>query len=155
GLAVVVCFAGWFLPVEWNPAVSGNWIYGQSLTFFSIFLAGLALQRIWDRFPGLRVAAIALAGIPIAILSYGFYHEFYGPSLRAARSYLDGGQVSTLKNTFKNQEIYRFFEQRPDHASTRVLMTPGARDRLWRTLTDYNWSAWQWHGLRLVNGQMR
>ena len=30
-----------------------------------------------------------------------------------------------------------------------------ARDRLWRSLTDYEFTAWAWHGLRLVNGHFR
>jgi hypothetical protein len=154
-LAVVVSFVAWFVPVRWDPVISGNWHYGQSITLFSILLAGVALQQLWEGFPRLRPAMLAVAGLQMVILAYGFYRDFYHPRLEQTQSYLNGTPVETLKNTFKNQEIYRYFEQRPDHSSTRVLMTLGARDRLWRTLTDYQWPAWGWHGLRLVNGQLR
>jgi hypothetical protein len=154
-MAVLVSFVAWFLPVGWNPVVSSNWLYGHPFTLFSIFLAGVALQRLWEKFPRIRLALVAVAAVQLAIVAYGFNRDFYNPRLDQARSYLNGAPVETLKNTFKNQEIYRYFEQRPDHSSTRVLMTLGARDRLWRTLTDYEWSNWQWHGLRLVNVHTR
>jgi hypothetical protein len=152
---VVVSFTACFLPVGWNIVVSNNWVYGYSFTLFSIFRAGVALQWLWERFPRLRPLMLIVAGVQMAILAYGFNRDFYEPGLRQARTYLRGGTVQTLKNTFKNREIYQYFVHRPDHSATRVLMTLGVRDRLWRTLTDYSWSAWQWHGLRLVNGQMR
>jgi hypothetical protein len=154
-LAVAACFIAWFLPVGWTPPLSGNWLYGQSFTLFSIFLAGLALQWLWDRLPRFRLLLLALCGLQLAILAYGFVRDFYDPRLEQARTYLSGGSVETLKNTMKNDEIYRYFEGRSDHSSTRVLMTLGARARLWRSLIDYDWAAWQWHGLRLVNGHSR
>jgi hypothetical protein len=154
-LAVVVSFVAGFLPVGWNIVVSNNWVYGYSLTLFSIFLAGVTLQRLWERLPRLHVLLLVVAGLQVAILAYGFNRDFYEPGLKTARSYLNGGTVETLKNTFKNREIYRYFERRPDHSSTRVLMIGKARDRLWRRMNDYTASAWQWHGLRLVNGQLR
>ena len=153
--AVVASFIGWFLPVRWNPVLSSNWLYGQAFTLFSIFLAGVALQLLWERLPRIRPLLLAVAAVQLTIVAYGFYQDFYNHRLERARSYLNGTPVETLKNTFKNQEIYRYFEQRPDHSSTRVLMTLGARDRLWRTLTDYQWTAWGWHGLRLVNVHTR
>lgn len=154
-LGALVSFIAWFLPASWIPALSGNWLYGQPLTLFSIFLAGFGLQRLWERFPRFRLGLIAIAGFQMAILAYGFYRDAYHPDLERARSYLRGDSVPTLKGTFKDQAVYRYFEQRPDHAATRVLMTEGARQRLWRTMTDYQWPAWAWHGLRLVNGQIR
>jgi hypothetical protein len=155
-IAALASFVAWFLPVAWIPAASGNWLYGQPLTLFSIFLAGFGLQRLWERFPRLRAVLVAVVGLQMAILAYGFYRDVYDPDLQRARSYLSGDAlVPTLKSTFKEQEIYRYFERRPDHSATRVLLTDGARERLWRTMTDYQWPAWGWHGLRLVNGQFR
>jgi hypothetical protein len=154
-VAVAASFVAWFLPVDWLAAVSGNWMYGQPLTLFSIFLAGSALHALWERFPRFRLGLLALVGLQMAILAYGFYRDVYDPGLERARSYLRGDRAPTLKSTFKDQEIYRYFEQRPDHAATRVLMTKGARDRIWRTMSDYQWPAWGWHGLRLANGQFR
>jgi hypothetical protein len=153
--AVVVSFVGWFLPVSWLSVLSGNYHFGQPLTLFAIILAGITLQKLWERRPGLRPGLVALAVIQVALVGWGFYDGYYRSGFRDATHYLDGSGAKTLRNTFKNQPIYRYFEQRPDHASTRVLMSNGANPRLFRTLSDYQWSAWAWHGLRLVNTHVR
>jgi hypothetical protein len=153
-LAVGASFLAWFMPVHWIPALSGNWFFGQPLTLFAIVLAGLTLQRLWERFPRYRWGWLALGAAQIGILVWGF-SGFYRDELQRAQDFSDGNQVPTLKNTFENHAIYRYFEQQPDRASTRVLMAPHARERLWRTMTDYAWPAWAWHGLRLVNGHFR
>jgi hypothetical protein len=153
--AVVVSFVAWFMPIEWFSVLSANYLFGQPLTLFAVLLAGVTLQKLWMRLPRLRPALVALAAVQVAIVGWGFYDGYYRHTLRDARSFLAGQDVKTLKNTFENQPIYRFFEARPDHGSTRVLMSPGATVRLFRTLTDYQWSAWAWHGLRMVNTHVR
>jgi hypothetical protein len=153
-LGLAAPFLAWFMPVHWIAALSGNWLFGQPLVLFAIVVAGVALNNLWERYPRYRLGLAALAVAQVAILLAGF-STLYRHDLQRASDYLAGKQVPTLKNTFKQEPIYRWFEQRPDHSTTRALMTPGARLRLWRTLTDYQWSAWAWHGLRLVNGQLR
>ena len=112
--ATVASFVAWFVPVSWIPALSGNWHYDQPFTLFAVLLAGLALHRLWERFPRWRLAVLAVGLAQMAVLSWGFY-DFYRPDLQRAQDRLDGKPAKTLKNTFSNQEIYRYFEQRPDH----------------------------------------
>jgi hypothetical protein len=153
-IAGAVACLGWFMPVHWIPALSGNWLFGQPFTLFAIVLAAVTLSRLWDAFPSYRPAIAAVGVAQSLILVVGFW-SYYHTDLRRSLDYLDGKNVPTLMNVFKQQDIYRFFESQPDHAGTRVLMTQSARVRLWRTLTDYTWTSWEMHGLRLVNGHLR
>lgn len=152
--ATAISLVAWFFPVRSVSVLTGNWYFGQSFTLFAVFLAGLTLQALWSRFPRYRRALLAVAGVQVAVLVWGFV-PLYRSDIQRAADYLHGKTVPSLKNTFKNRELYAYFEQRPDHASTRVYMAPLARDRLWRSLTDYEFIAWSFHGLRLVNGHFR
>jgi hypothetical protein len=152
--AVAVSFLAWFFPSRSVSVLTGNWYFGQTFTLFAILLAGLTLHALWERFPRARRLLLAAAGLQVAVLVWGFVPLYHSDARRAA-DYLDGKTVPSLKNTFENQPIYRSFEARPDHGATRVYMAPLARDRLWRSLTDYEWIAWSFHGLRLLNGHFR
>ena len=154
-LAAVVAFLAWFVPVGALPALSGNWYFGKAFTLFAIVLAGLALERLWESFPRYRLLLLAVAGLQVAVLVAGFYMHSYRADFSRALDDLRGRSVLSLNNTFENQPIYAYFEKRPDHGSTRVYMAPQARNRLWRSLSDYEFSTWVFHGLRLVNGHFR
>lgn len=155
-IAVAVSFAAWYFPTDVVSFLTGTWYFGQPFTLFGVFLAGLALQTLWDRLPRYaRPILLAAAAFQIVVMVWGFYTSTYRADFRRALDYLDGKQVLTLRNDFENQELYRYFEQRPDHASTRVYMAPLARNRLWRSLSDYEFVVWSFHGLRLVNGHFR
>ena len=153
-IATAVAFLAWFLPVSWLPALSGNWYFGKPFTLFAILLAGLTLERLWQSFPRFRPLLLIVAGLQVAALVAGFLPQ-YRSDFRRALDHLHGRKVLSLENTFENQPLYAYFEQRPDHRSTRVYMAPLARDRLWRSLTDYQAATWMFHGLRLVNGHFR
>ncbi len=152
--ATAITFLAWFFPVHSISALTGNWYFGQSFSFFAIVLAGITAQALWARFPGYRLGLLAVGALQVAVLVWGFYPTYRGQAERAS-DYAHGRPATSLKNTFEDQPLYAYFEQRPDHASTRVYMAAGARDRLWRTLVDYHFVGWQLHGLRLVNGHFR
>jgi len=154
-LGVVISFLGWFVPVAWLPALSGNWYFRDPFTLFAILLAGITLQRLWDARPGWRPLLLAAAGLQIAVLVWGFY-PFYRDNLSRAIDYLHGRNAVSLKDSFKNQPLYAYFEQRPDHRSTRAYMTSEAGRRLMRVpAIGYEFAGWDLHGLRLVNGSFR
>jgi hypothetical protein len=165
--AVAAAFVLWFVPIGWIPTRSGNIYSGNALILFGIFLAGLTLQSLWERArtPRARHGLVALVVLQVVVLVAGFA-PFYTYNARRAVEYLQGKPVLTLKDSLKNQPIYRFFEARPDARATRVYMAPGAEERLWRSLdttawrsvgnrADYEFAAWSLHGLRLVNSRFR
>lgn len=161
--AVVLSFLAWFFPVSAVPVISGNWFADNPFTLFAVFLAGMTLHALWREFPTRRGALAALAALQVVVLTWGFY-GYYRDNFARAYHYLRGTPVPTLKESFVNYPLYRYFEQRPDRTSTRVLMAPNAEDRLWRSLTesdvsnadgDYEFPAWELHGLRLLNGHFR
>ncbi len=153
-LGVLISFLAWYLPYHSLPVFSGNWLTRDPFTLFAIFLAGLTLQRLWDARPRIRLLLIAGVGFQLAVLAAGFYPLYRGSIVRAT-AYLHGRDVASLKNVFKNQDIYAYFERQPDRRSTRVFMAPLADDRLRRSLHDYEVVGWPLHGLRLVNGHFR
>ncbi len=153
-LATGITFLAWFFPAHSVSALTGNWYFGQSFSFFAIVLAGTTAQALWTRFPAYRLGLLAVGALQVAVMVWGFYPTYRGQAERAS-DYAHGRPAASLKNTFENQPLYTYFEQRPDHASTRVYMAARARDRLWRTLVDYHFVGWQLHGLRLVNGHFR
>jgi hypothetical protein len=153
-VAAVVLFLAWFLPTSIDPILSANWLFGEPLTLVAILLAGSMLERLWRTFPSRGSVLTGVIVVQVAILAAGFY-GLYRVDLHRTRDFLAGKPTSTLKNVFGEHPVYRYFESRPDHATTRVLLSPDARVRLWRTLTDYEWTAWEWHGLRLLNGHLR
>jgi hypothetical protein len=163
-VGVVVCFVGWFVSI---PIVSGTWYSREPLMLFSIALAGLTLEALWANFPRYRPLLGLLAVLQVVVLAVGFYSPYYRHNLARAVHYLRGHEnTPTLRTELKNQPIYRWFEQQPDHRLTRAYMAPGAEDRLYRTLeslvnnnsadhTDYEFAGWSLHGLRLVNGHFK
>jgi hypothetical protein len=154
-LAAVVSFLGWFVPAAWLPVLSGTWFFRDPFTLFAIVLAGLTLQRLWDTLPAWRPVLLVASGLQVVALAGGFF-PLYRDNLAHAVDYLQGRNVATLRNAFKNRDLYAYFERRPDHASTRIYLTSGAEDHLFRSrLMDYEFAAWGFHGLRLVNGHFR
>ncbi len=153
--AVVVSFGLWFLPMHLLIIRSANFYAADPFTIFAVFLAGLCLQTLWRSRPSFRPALAALALVQLVVLVAGFY-PFYDKSLNHARGYLaDKASAESLKGALGNQPIYAFLEGRPGIRETRTYMTPGAEDRLYRNLTDYEFAAWSMHTLRLVNGGTR
>ena len=158
-VAVVVCFVCWFVTI---PVVSGTWLSRDPLILFSILLAGLALETLWKTLPRYRPALVLAAVLQVAAMVAGFV-PYYRADLVRGVHYLRGDTTPSLRNVMKNQDLYVYFEQQPDRSSTRVYMAPKAQDRLYRSLetlvghneadhTDYEFTGWSLHRLRLVNG---
>ncbi len=147
-------FAAWFFGAQLFPPIAGNFFFRDPFSLFAIFLAGLTLQALWDRHRVLRPLLLAGVGLQVFLLIWGI-KPFYRQNFNLAVDYLQGKPVPTLRNTFKQLPLYAYFEARPNPRSTRVYMAPGANDRLTRSISDYEFAGWGFHGLRLVNGHFR
>jgi len=149
---VVVSFVLWFVPLRWTAIRGGNFFDAAPFTIFAIFLAGLTLQALWNRFPRWRLALATVALLQVVVLVTGYY-PFYRDGVSEAATYLRGSPSShSLKQALKNQPIYAFFERQPGIGRTRVYFAPGADHRLFRKTADYKFEGWPLHDLRLVNG---
>lgn len=142
---VVVSFLFWFVPLHWSSILSTNYAAAAPFTIFAVFLAGLTLQALWQRFSRWRWLLLGAAGLQALALVAGFAPYYHDEVDRI-------GSRSSLKTALENQPIYRYFESRPDSKDTRVYLAPGADERLFRKQPDYKFEGWQLHGLRLVNG---
>jgi hypothetical protein len=142
---VIVSFLFWFVPLHWSSILSTNYAAAAPFTIFAVFLAGLTLQALWQRFAAWRWALMGVVGLQVLALVAGFY-PYYRDEVNRI------GSRSSLKTALENQPIYRFFEARPDIRDTRIYLAPGADKRLFRKNADYKFEGWQLHGLRLVNG---
>jgi hypothetical protein len=149
---VVASFVMWFVPLGWTSFRSTNYASAAPFTIFGVFLAALTLQALWERRVSLRPVLVALAALQVVAVVAGYY-PFYRDGLREAKRYFQGSPSSvSLKRAFVNRPIYRYFEQRPGIAQTRIYLAAGADQRLFRKAADYKFEGWPLHGLRLVNG---
>jgi hypothetical protein len=143
---VVVSFLFWFVPLHWSSILSTNYAAAAPFTIFAVFLAGLTLQALWQRFAQWRWVLVGAVGLQVLALVAGFY-PYYRDEVNLARS-----SSHSLKRALENQPIYRYFEARPGIKDTRVYLAPGADKRMFRKQADYKFEGWSLHGLRLVNG---
>jgi hypothetical protein len=143
---VVVSFLFWFVPLHWSSILSTNYAAAAPFTIFAVFLAGLTLQALWERFARWRWVLLGAVGLQVLALVAGFY-PYYRDEVNRI------GSRSSLETALENQPIYRYFETRvPGIQQTRVYLAPGADKRMFRNQPDYKFEGWQLHGLRLVNG---
>jgi hypothetical protein len=148
----VVSFAMWFVPLGWTSFRSTNYASAAPFTIFAALLAAMTLQALWERRAGWRPVLVAVVALQVVALGAGYY-PFYRDGLREAKRYFQGSPSSvSLKRALANRPIYRYFEQRPGIAQTRVYLAAGADKRLFRKAADYKFEGWPLHGLRLVNG---
>ena len=143
---VVVSFLFWFVPLHWSTVLSTNYAAAAPFTIFAVFLAGLTLQALWQRFARWRWVLLGAVALQVVALVAGFY-PYYRDEVNLARS-----SGHSLKRALENQPIYRYFEARPGIRDTRVYLAAGADTRMFRKQADYKFEGWSLHGLRLVNG---
>jgi hypothetical protein len=146
-----VTFVFFFVPVETLTIRSANYFVADPFVIFAVLLAVLGLRTLWTRFPRTRPGLVLAVVLQIAAMAGGFA-PFFRSNLSRAIDYGSGKHVPSLRSALKNQPIYAFLERRSDHARTRAYLAPGAENRLFRSLTDYEFAAWPLHGLRLANG---
>jgi hypothetical protein len=147
----VVSFVAFFVPGSWLFIRSANYFVADPFAIFAILLALMALRTLWGRFPRVRPAlALALAVQFAAMI--GGYEPYFSSNLSRANDYRAGEPVPSLRAVLKNQPVYEFLQRQPDHARTRAYFAPGAEDRIFRELSDYEFAVWPLHDLRLVNG---
>src|SRR2546429_7008817 len=122
---VVVSFLFWFVPLHWASFLSTNYAAAAPFTIFAVFLAGLTLQALWQRFEPWRWVLLGAVGLQVLALVAGFY-PYYRDEVRLGRS------GRSLTHPPDHQPVVRFFEGGPGVHGTRVHMAPGAGKRLVR-----------------------
>jgi hypothetical protein len=157
-VGVVVSFALWFVPVELVSIRSANYFTADPFIIFTIFLAALTFQTLWRRFPPLRLGLVAAALLQVVALVAG--HPFYRSDFDRVKEYLQGKSVPSIKDSFENRPIYRFFERQPAIGETRIYLAQGAMPRLFGRSSldkyqDYKFTGWSLHDLRLVEGKFK
>jgi hypothetical protein len=150
-LGAVLTFLLFLLPVNLLPIRSANYYAAGPFVIFAVLLAALALHTLWTRFPRARPALVAVVALQLAAMVGGF-EPFFRANLSRAADYGSGKHVPSLRAVLKNQPIFAFLEEQPDHGRTRIYLAPGAEERLFNSLADYQLGGWQIHGLRLANG---
>jgi hypothetical protein len=119
-VGAVISFALWFVPARLLTIRSANYFVADTFIIFTTFLAGLALQRLWTRFARLRLGLATVAFLQVYVLVAGF-SPFYHAQLDRAAAY-SRGEPASLKDSFRNQPIYKFFERQPAIRDTRIFI---------------------------------
>jgi len=151
-VGAAISFALRFVPVDVLTIRSANYFAADPFILFTIFLAALTAQTLWRRFPYIRVGLAAVALLQVYVLVDGF-SPFYRAQLDRVAEY-NRGQPVSLKDSLKNQPIYKFIEGQPAIRDTRIYIRSG---KLFGESSPdqpqaYKFAGWWLHDLRLANG---
>jgi len=151
-VSIVGCYLLLFVPP--NAFIPNNWGANRFIIIFSVLLAGLVVEQLWNNLQGRNrsvVVAICFLQAFIVLLGAGNY---WHRNVRHAIDYVQNKKVAVLKVALNTSPLTRAIETFDKGQGGRSYFTQEAEKALMRKLIfGYHFESLPLNGIRILNGR--